>query len=82
MTGGMTRKTGTGGFFARAARYTVFASVFFRPREALDDPAVDVFVVAQVQRPERGAELHDRDGGCFGEARHEQNAHVQTPAEW
>jgi hypothetical protein len=35
-----------------------------------------VFVVAQVQRPERGAELHDRDAGCFGEARHERDAHI------
>lgn len=48
----------------------------------LDDPAVDAFVVVQMQRPERLAELHDGDVGCPGEARHEWDAHVQSSAEW
>jgi hypothetical protein len=32
----------------------------------LDDPAVDTFVVAQIQWPQCRAELHDGDVGALG----------------
>ena len=50
-------------------------------RFVLDDAPVDVFLVAQVQRPERRAELHDGDIGRVWKAGHRRDAHVEESAE-
>jgi hypothetical protein len=47
----------------------------------MDDPAGDLFAIAQMQRPEGGVEPDDRYVGGVWKARNEWDVHVEPAAE-